>query len=458
MNQPRNQSCGGIIAILLAFGAFIVALLAWLAPFGPIGPSPFLAPGNIEPTSVASLVTPTNTQLATATVEQDLLIATPTSLTDEPTLPAFLKAPYVLGAHTDWISDVAFSPDSNILASVGRDLVIRLWDVAQPNKPPQLLTNYGAPWYGGEIAFSPNGQLLAAVAQDGVVLWSLNNLETLPIRLPLNSAYKIGFSPDGEWLASTDYFGPTAIWRIDDLATTLDPLLLDSGQFQVWEFAFSPDSQLLTTAGCDADPGDEPCDGASVYVWSLDNQSATPRHLQGGFGNIQALAFHISGEILVAGGCVDIMVDANTWNCPESLDMVWNIRTGEGRPLAGSGPWSTTYAVNPESGQLAAGGFGSEIQIWDPVDPAIWPRTLPGGAATTALEVSADGRWLAASDTVGTIRLWSVDGLYEESILEMGGLNSEDEFVFSEALAFSNNNRWVAFAYNNELRLWELPP
>lgn len=48
-----NQSRGGAIAILLAFAAFIVALLAWLAPFSPIGPSPF-APDNTEHTAAPS--------------------------------------------------------------------------------------------------------------------------------------------------------------------------------------------------------------------------------------------------------------------------------------------------------------------------------------------------------------------------------------------------------------------
>ena len=64
MNQSRG---GGFVAILLAFAAFVVALLTWIAPFDPIGPSP-LSPNKSEPgfivTPIPSEDTPTTNSIA----------------------------------------------------------------------------------------------------------------------------------------------------------------------------------------------------------------------------------------------------------------------------------------------------------------------------------------------------------------------------------------------------------
>lgn len=65
-----NQSRGGTLAAtLLAIVAFVVALLAWLAPFSPVGPSPF-APRKIETTLTNSLPTePTPVNISVPTAE-----------------------------------------------------------------------------------------------------------------------------------------------------------------------------------------------------------------------------------------------------------------------------------------------------------------------------------------------------------------------------------------------------
>ena len=70
-------------------------------------------------------------------------------------------------SHTDWVKASAFRPDGQVLATSGTDRRIRLWDVPSQDRPRDLSEQSAADL---RLAYSPDGRMLA-VAGFGDKVW-----------------------------------------------------------------------------------------------------------------------------------------------------------------------------------------------------------------------------------------------------------------------------------------------
>jgi WD40 repeat protein len=71
---------------------------------------------------------------------------------------------HVLKGHTSPVNDVAFRPHGQLLASVGNDGTLRLWNPRTGVRQDGLTTGNTAI---NSVAFSPNGKLLAGAGENG---------------------------------------------------------------------------------------------------------------------------------------------------------------------------------------------------------------------------------------------------------------------------------------------------
>ena len=181
-------------------------------------------------------------------------------------LDTLVLGPWPTG-HSRWSpSDLAFSPDGQILA-VGGDKIIRLLDVATGavlNTLKGAASTYGVT----SLEFSPDGTILASAGdaetgQVDVILWDAAT-GTRRHTLLAGGTY-VAFSPDGQILASG---GPSKI-RLWDVATGE---LRTTLRHPVWPaVAFSPDGKTLASVSTSSLIGG--VDG--IYLWDL----ATGEHL-----------------------------------------------------------------------------------------------------------------------------------------------------------------------------------
>ena len=111
------------------------------------------------------------------------------------------------------ITQVAFSPDSKILASGSLDHTVRLWDV-QTGQQLKVLPGHTDWVYS--VAFSPNGRILASAGTDRIVhLWDVTSGQSFKVLSGHSNVIRlIAFSPDGRLLASCSMDGTVKLWNV----------------------------------------------------------------------------------------------------------------------------------------------------------------------------------------------------------------------------------------------------
>ena len=152
------------------------------------------------------------------------------------------------------VSNVAFSPDGNTLATGSwDDSMIRLWDVATGQLKSTLM-GHGDRVYS--VAFSPDGTTLASGSEDQTVrLWyvATEQLKTI-LEGHTDAVNSVAFSPDGNTLASGDWEKSVRLW---DIATEQLTATLMGHTDGVNSVAFSPDGGTLASGGYDG----------TVWLW-----------------------------------------------------------------------------------------------------------------------------------------------------------------------------------------------
>ena len=181
-------------------------------------------------------------------------------------------------AHDKWIRDMKSSPDGKLIASVGDDMVCRLWDAETSKLKSEL-----------------RGHELMTPTQFTSML------------------YTCAFSADGQWLATADRVGHIVVW---DVAAAKQIASVEAPELYTWDgkqrirsiggirsLAFSPDGKLLAAGGIDQVNN---VDGlgskarADLFDWEKKRALAELRSERNGL--MEFLAFHPKGDWLLAAG------------------------------------------------------------------------------------------------------------------------------------------------------------
>jgi WD40 repeat protein len=293
----------------------------------------------------------------------------------------------VLRGHTHVVYGVAFSHNSQRLASSSEDGTVKVWDVATGKEEHSFRTRHMM----DGVAFSPDGQQVAAgsLQSDDIQVWDVPSDQAPPRTsiLSFDEAAKVVFSPEGLWLAPLlshpTYRREVRLW---DRSGGKGKLQLESPCEHWGSVALSRDSRLLAAA----------C-SIGVKVWQLNENrtSGTLLHvLTGHDGGPSAVAFSPLGDCLASGG----------W---DNTVRVWSLKSGEElRRFRGHAQRVTGLAFSPDGLRLASSSIDGTVKVLDMTfDPrtAGIPPFLQGADPPEAIAFSPDGQHFLQVGRTGTI-------------------------------------------------------
>jgi RNA polymerase sigma factor (sigma-70 family) len=329
-----------------------------------------------------------------------------------------------LQGHTDRLSCLALTPDGKTLASGSADQTVRLWDIATCKELRQMAVESAVQ----TVVFSPDGKVVAAGTwKEMIHLWEAATGKELRHwkghRWPVVS---LAFSPDGKTLASAGYQdGRICLW---DPETGQELRQLGEPRYSVGAVLFAPDGKRLASAGF----------GEPVRLWDPSTGKEF-QQLAGSKEFLKKIAFSPDGRTLY-GGCYSGTLRA--WDLAAGKEL-YRVEGHHGKVL--------DLSLSPDGKTLATAGDDNRIRLWDTATGKALHRSRGHEHAVVSIWLSPDGRTVSSASADGTFRVWKTATGKELRRLDA----SSSERV--AAAGISPDGRYVAFveSWGKTIRLRE---
>ncbi|KAL6862077.1 WD40-repeat-containing domain protein [Trichoderma novae-zelandiae] len=379
------------------------------------------------------------------------------------------KARHLLPGHTESIDGLAFSHNSEYLASGSDDRTVRIWAISNETGENSevdmsLCVLEGHEDYVNCVAFSPDDARLASGSSDLTIrIWARKGSEAGPhyglekvLRGHGSSIYSLDFDPSGQQLISSSSDTSLRVWDISTPQNAeashnegREPLALPpvkGHSTTISVVVFSPDGRLFSSASSDG----------KICLWECDKGDVICSFM-GHELQITSLDFSHDGSVLVSA--------SRDWTA-----RVWDTNRQVIRHrLRGHSDWVRCAVVSPDGKLVASASDDRSVRVWDisslPLaenanDSDAEHRLLQGENGHSdyvfAVTFSPKGGYLASGGDDLQILVWNLemgDGNQDEPWITIGSA-SEDSI---RGLAYTEDEtRLVSCEVGGVVRIWNL--
>jgi WD40 repeat protein len=303
------------------------------------------------------------------------------------------KPVHQLKGHGFGTAAISWQPNGDLLASVGQDSKVRLWEV--PSARPEGFAasgqeaktlDAGASW-AEKVLWHPSGQWLATAAGKKAKVWTAAG--ELVRELPPQA----GTVMDLKWRPGTNHLTLLAYGA----ATTYDPFAgAEPVKMLAWKgsplvMAWSPDGKILAHGNQDS----------TVHFWYYD--AARDLQMWGYRTKVRELAWDFSSRYLATGGGPVVCI----WDCqagpngPEGSKPTMLVGHDEEANI-------TSLAYQSRGFLLASAGLDGKVLLWQPTNrrgAQVGAFQFQGGEASL-VAWSPDDKSLAAGCGTGAVAVF----------------------------------------------------
>ncbi len=309
------------------------------------------------------------------------------------------------------------SPDGRLVAVLGTDRLIRVFDV-ESGKLERTLDQRAAPT---DAMFRRDG-LLAVSDRSGLVrLWKpARGTSSGVLRGHRGGVLDVEWSPDGKRLVTASVDGTARVW---DAATGDTLQLLQGGINYVESAAFSRDGRFVVTAGRDG----------TARTWGVEDAHQYA-FLPGSPAPLGGAAYRPDGREVVTAGNDGV---ARFWDPATEADLL---------RVSGQGPSRPALSARSPDGRTTATAAGDDVEL---VGPDGRRRLVGHSDVVNSVAFSPDGSMLVTASRDHDARLWDVRSGRLVHVLD-------GHFGSVADARFSPDGRWVATAGPFTAGLWRV--